>query len=681
MDGYLGNHSINRGLVPLWERTENSSGVPTNSDTSAPTYTVYDKDGNVVAGPGIAMNSVTTGVYRHGISLVPGTYKPNQGYVIYVQYAMSASNRGRLLWFTTNTTKDNPAWYYVDNVTGSDANHGLTPALPFATINQALGVCAPFDVIGVVPNAGVPYRERIRPRCSAILQSLRNGTTTISQTDPDDLSDMVDVRESTDPLDIGSWVLHDAGTNTYRMEDWDIPGSPGTPQPTYQIRLADELDANGHWLELDHVAALVSGGLATAGTWFNDEAANTLYVRMPTGTPADPATHEIEASVQTRGLSMSDSDATTIKYLEVRGFVFTMARSDGVLLWNVAGNNILHGKFSNCVFRYAGNNITGVSSLGMGFASVGEITTELIGCRAYGNALDGFNYHHGGVHYETLCVSEHNRDDGTSAHEFGVHIIKDGIYRYNDKGGVINVYHCLTSVEDSIAEGQRRGFANYDPGGYMTIKDSYAVGNSEGGVIASDGAHVAYRNLVSKDNSGDGNFAAIGSPDGTFTDMTADDVWAESFWGYAARTLTQSAAQVTALIGNGTLITLYRGDTFTAALTDVGSLTGNTKLWFTVKDDFSDTDAEALFQIEKTGGLLRLNGIAPTGGLSSADGSLTVNDAASGDVTIVLSAAAAATLVPDMDYKYDLQMLSASGVLTVARGDFRVTADVSRVTS
>ena len=129
---------------------------------------------------------------------------------------------------------------------------------------------------------------------------------------------------------------------------------------------------------------------------------------------------------------------------------------------------------------------------------------------------------------------------------------------------------------------------------------------------------------------------------------------------------------------SGSTITAHRGDTLSAALTNIGALTNNSKLWFTVKRDYDDADTAAVIQIEKTGGLLYLNGAVGTAG----NGSLTINDEATGDVTIVLNASETAKLSPG-NYQYDIQILRSAGtpVSTLTYGEFVVAADVTRATS
>lgn len=153
--------------------------------------------------------------------------------------------------------------------------------------------------------------------------------------------------------------------------------------------------------------------------------------------------------------------------------------------------------------------------------------------------------------------------------------------------------------------------------------------------------------------------------------MTEADIWA-----YATRTLTQSAAQIAAVVAGSTL-TVQRGDTLSAALTGLGSIDGRTKLWFTVKRSLDDADTASIVQIEETAGLLHLNGAAGT----AIQGNITVDDASAGDITITLAAAAAAQL-PLGSYSYDVQWVTASDeVHTLTAGTARIVADVTRATA
>lgn len=151
-----------------------------------------------------------------------------------------------------------------------------------------------------------------------------------------------------------------------------------------------------------------------------------------------------------------------------------------------------------------------------------------------------------------------------------------------------------------------------------------------------------------------------------------DNIQAKTDLITTGTTLTITSAVV------GSTITAHRGDTLSAALENIGALTNNSKLWFTVKRDADDADSASIIQIEKTGGLLYINGAVGTAG----NGSLTINDVPTGDVTIVLNASETAKLNTG-NYSYDIQILRSAGtpVSTLTYGEFIVESDVTKVTA
>jgi hypothetical protein len=153
---------------------------------------------------------------------------------------------------------------------------------------------------------------------------------------------------------------------------------------------------------------------------------------------------------------------------------------------------------------------------------------------------------------------------------------------------------------------------------------------------------------------------------------------AEEVWEYAARTLTQSAASVASAVA-GSTITATRGDTLSVSLTNIGALTNYDKIWFTVKADEADTDAQSLIQIELTDGLKYINGAAA---VTSANGSITIDDEATGGVTIALDEVEMAKLALG-SYHYDIQILRTTGIAvsTLSSGTFIVSADYTKATS
>ena len=162
--------------------------------------------------------------------------------------------------------------------------------------------------------------------------------------------------------------------------------------------------------------------------------------------------------------------------------------------------------------------------------------------------------------------------------------------------------------------------------------------------------------------------ASITNLDGDVADVPA------AVWGNSTRTLTQSAASVIATV-TGSDITCQRGDTLSASLTDVGALTGYSKVYFTVKRDYEDEDTSAIIQIEKTAGLKYILGVVAT---TAANGSITIDDEATGDITVELDESETAKLSPGA-YVYDVQIVRTAGtVSTLTAGTFEVAADITR---
>jgi hypothetical protein len=152
---------------------------------------------------------------------------------------------------------------------------------------------------------------------------------------------------------------------------------------------------------------------------------------------------------------------------------------------------------------------------------------------------------------------------------------------------------------------------------------------------------------------------------------------AAAVWSYATRTLTTAIAAVTPPpVVSGETVTVLKGDTWNLPFTDLGDLTGNTKLWLTVKREYSDTDSEATLQIERTVGLQRLNGAAAT----ASEGSATVIDAPTGDVTFAVDEAATVQVEAGR-YYYDVQSLIGGTVRTHTRGRYVVAEHVTTAIS
>lgn len=110
----------------------------------------------------------------------------------------------------------------------------------------------------------------------------------------------------------------------------------------------------------------------------------------------------------------------------------------------------------------------------------------------------------------------------------------------------------------------------------------------------------------------------------------------ETFWAHPDRTLTHPYAEPAADDPEGTL-QILAGEDWTYPITGLGPLVDVLKLWATCKGKRGDSDARAIFQIEKTDGLLVLRGAED---LEAEWGSVTIDDEDAGDITIRLKAEA-----------------------------------------
>jgi len=215
-----------------------------------------------------------------------------------------------------------------------------------------------------------------------------------------------------------------------------------------------------------------------------------------------------------------------------------------------------------------------------------------------------------------------------------------------------------------------------------TNVDSILADTGTDGVVLADDAITSAKYdestafPVASADSGATQIARTGADSDTLETLSdqLDGVEPADVWTYSTRTLTQAAATVNAAVSGGT-ITILRGDTLSASITGLGDISARSKLWWTVKDSYSDTDPNAILQVEETGGLLYVNG----GTAGTALASITVSDENAGDLTIAVDETITDDLVPRNNCYYDIQMLTGAGaVTTLTAGTVNLTADVTR---
>jgi hypothetical protein len=134
----------------------------------------------------------------------------------------------------------------------------------------------------------------------------------------------------------------------------------------------------------------------------------------------------------------------------------------------------------------------------------------------------------------------------------------------------------------------------------------------------------------------------------------------------------------TRTVPRGERLDLYRGDTWSITFERLGDISGRDNLWFTLKNDFDDSDASAWAQIDEDNGLLYIDGAAAS---AAANGSITVTDATAGNLTVALQAEESAKLDDVGALHYDVQEIEGTTVTTLVRGSARVLADATKAVS
>ena len=168
---------------------------------------------------------------------------------------------------------------------------------------------------------------------------------------------------------------------------------------------------------------------------------------------------------------------------------------------------------------------------------------------------------------------------------------------------------------------------------------------------------------------------------GTTGKTLADASAAGDPWEAEVRTLTQTAAEVAAVLAGSTL-TIQRGDTLSASFTALPTNTGYVSIDLTLKANPADSDDACILRIRKNAsglsdGLLRLNGIAPVSPVVAADASITVDSSTS--LTVAIKARASAQLAPNAILYYDIQYIFATRVQTAAVGNGAIVQDITQL--
>lgn len=156
--------------------------------------------------------------------------------------------------------------------------------------------------------------------------------------------------------------------------------------------------------------------------------------------------------------------------------------------------------------------------------------------------------------------------------------------------------------------------------------------------------------------------------------------------------LSAAASQSIASLAAGVL-EVKRGDTYRYQLTGLGDISDRQKLWFTVKNNQTDADADAILQITEADGAIRFNGGVPA---SSTLASITVVDQVAGTANLFIDKSLTAAMGTGTGLgltvqprsltaaPWDIQVErnnSTADVNTVSEGSMNVSLDVTRAIS
>lgn len=170
--------------------------------------------------------------------------------------------------------------------------------------------------------------------------------------------------------------------------------------------------------------------------------------------------------------------------------------------------------------------------------------------------------------------------------------------------------------------------------------------------------------------------AAGSAGDPWITDPSDESTYPDGTAGYMitelSELLTASSGLIQAQADTDNLY-IRRGDSWTQAFT-LGDITGYDNIWFTVKKSHSDTDVQAVIQIDSDTGMIRLNGAAAT----ALDGSITVTNVATGLISVAIKYGATEDLRCLSGLYYDIQVLIGTTKTTKYIGRIDVLYDVTK---
>jgi parallel beta-helix repeat protein len=345
---------------------------------------------------------------------------------------------------------------YLNTVTGSNSNDGLTPATPKLTLDAAMNVLdASYSSEGTI--------HIHAPEANPLLINTANSHEVFNA------GNMALVPWPGESVWYGENWLHEY-TSGWNSEGGGVYSR--TDQPTTSILWIETmLDSNSFF------TPLTSGGATTtpaAGTF--GVSGGNLYVRLPGD--ADPNDHTIVQPRNTTTLRTQNAAK-----LEVRGGIIRYTRSSIVFMEGASQVTL-----RDCVLEYALANCAEVSNAATG----AQLTAyNSIARRAVTN--DGWNIHSNDTPGQQAvfrlynCEGAYCGDEGVSPHENSELYINGGRYHHNGQSG-------LAAVDESVIEVRN---ARFDHNNLTSVPDA-------GGILLLNTSNGTIENCQVDNNNGPG---------------------------------------------------------------------------------------------------------------------------------------------------------------------------------
>lgn len=327
--------------------------------------------------------------------------------------------------------------YFVNPLTGLDANSGLTTGLPLLNLSTALAKTDADQISFTGLTGNVILRttkswNNVQPsRSMSVLN--RTGFRVFS----------AKTASATLPVFIAHATLASIFQTTIAS------ASAAQVIDTHVLTVPSYVDRNGNTKPLPNVpsqcstlplaasAAALSAQAPGAGGWFHD--GTNLYVRT---TDDRNLIGDTELVLSTTGNNGRFGATTNALTLYVEGIDFIGGNAPFLALTAAAGNTGTLA-FNGCTFQGSQSSSNGLSVQGL-------LTVFLYRCGAYYNKADGFNYHSfqadgtttgtSPTFFENECVAIGNgttgsaatSDNATTWHDFAFGICLNGVYINSD---------------------------------------------------------------------------------------------------------------------------------------------------------------------------------------------------------------------------------------------------------